>query len=53
MSKIIADAPFPHITKTPPEVETKYPPRAAACTTRLAPHPTGFMLNGGACSGRV
>ena len=47
MSKIIADALFPHITKTPAEFETKYPPRAAACTTRFAPSPTGFMHIGG------
>jgi len=47
MSKIIADALFPHITKTPAEFETQYPPRAAACTTRFAPSPTGFMHIGG------
>ena len=37
---------FPHITKTPADYETIYPPRdlpKGAMVTRIAPSPTGFM----------
>ena len=50
MSKRIADAIFPHITKTYADYEALYPPRtggAANATTRFAPSPTGFMHIGG------
>lgn len=50
MSKQIADAIFPHITKTYADYEALYPPRsgpAADAATRFAPSPTGFMHIGG------
>ena len=50
MSKRIADAIFPNITKTYADYEALYPPRtggAANATTRFAPSPTGFMHIGG------
>lgn len=50
MSKRIADALFPNITKTYADYEAMYPPRpgaSAEATTRFAPSPTGFMHIGG------
>lgn len=42
----LAELLFPHITKTPEDYETIYPPRTlpeGARVTRLAPSPTGFI----------
>ena len=42
----LAELLFPHITKTPEDYETIYPPRqlpAGAKVTRLGPSPTGFI----------
>lgn len=42
----LAELLFPHITKTPEDYETIYPPRQlpeGAMVTRLAPSPTGFI----------
>ncbi len=50
MSKRIADALFPNITKTYEDYEKLYPCRpgaSAEATTRFAPSPTGFMHIGG------
>ena len=50
MSKLIADAIFPNITKTYEDYEAMYPPRsgtAAKVTTRFGPSPPGFMHIGG------
>ena len=47
MSKKIAEALFPHIQTDVAEMEGRYPPRKAACVTRFAPSPTGFMHIGG------
>ena len=48
MSKRVAEALFPHITKTPADWEKAFParPEGTACT-RFAPSPTGFMHIGG------
>ena len=46
MSKAVAQALFPHITKTPADWEAAFPARAQGAT-RFAPSPTGFMHIGG------
>ncbi len=46
----LAELLFPHITKTPADIETEFPPRAlpeGAKVTRFAPSPTGFVHFGG------
>ncbi len=46
----VADLLFPHITKTPSEIDAAFPPRAlpeGAKVTRFAPSPTGFVHFGG------
>ena len=48
MSKRVAEALFPHITKTYQDYEALYPARAEGTVcTRFAPSPTGFMHIGG------
>lgn len=45
-NQILANAMFPHITKTPDDYEVLYPPRAlpeGARVTRIAPSPTGYL----------
>ncbi|MBE6778476.1 MAG: glutamate--tRNA ligase [Ruminococcaceae bacterium] len=42
----LAQAMFPHITKTPEDYEAQYPPRSlpdGARVTRIAPSPTGYL----------
>ena len=46
----LAELLFPHVTKTPAELEAEFPPRAlpeGAKVTRFAPSPTGFVHFGG------
>ncbi len=46
----LADLLFPHVTRTPSEVEADFPPRQlpeGAKVTRFAPSPTGFVHFGG------
>ena len=46
----LADLLFPHITKTPADIEAEFPPRTlseGAKVTRFAPSPTGFVHFGG------
>ncbi len=46
----LAELLFPHVTKTPAEVEAEFPPRdlpEGAKVTRFAPSPTGFVHFGG------
>ncbi len=46
----LADLLFPHVTKTPEDMEAAYPARnlpAGAKVTRFAPSPTGFVHFGG------
>ena len=48
--KLLADLLFPHVTKTPEEIEALYPARQlpeGAKVTRFAPSPTGFVHFGG------
>ena len=48
--KLLADLLFPHVTKTPEEIEAMYPARKlpeGAKVTRFAPSPTGFVHFGG------
>ena len=48
--KLLADLLFPHVTRTPEEVEALYPARQlpeGAKVTRFAPSPTGFVHFGG------
>ena len=48
--KLLADLLFPHVTKTPEEIEALYPARKlpeGAKVTRFAPSPTGFVHFGG------
>ena len=45
---------FPHVTKTPEELEAQYPPRnlpEGAVVTRMAPSPTGFVHLGNLVQG--
>lgn len=47
---LLAELLFPSITKTPADIEAKYPPRnlpEGAKVTRFAPSPTGFVHFGG------
>ncbi|MBR5514989.1 MAG: glutamate--tRNA ligase [Clostridia bacterium] len=44
--KALSELLFPHITKTPEEIESQFPPRnlpEGAKVTRFAPSPTGFV----------
>ena len=46
----LAELLFPHITKTPADIEAQFPPRSlpeGAKVTRFAPSPTGFVHFGG------
>ena len=46
----LAELLFPHVTKTPEDMEAEYPPRnlpEGAKVTRFAPSPTGFVHFGG------
>ncbi len=46
----LADLLFPHVTKTPADIEAEFPPRElpeGAKVTRFAPSPTGFVHFGG------
>ena len=46
----LAELLFPHITKTPADIEAEFPPRSlpeGAKVTRFAPSPTGFVHFGG------
>ena len=48
--KLLAELLFPHVSKTPEEVEAEYPARQlpeGAKVTRFAPSPTGFVHFGG------
>ena len=48
--ELLAELLFPHIDKTPAEMEQAYPPRTlpeGAKVTRFAPSPTGFVHFGG------
>lgn len=48
--KYLAELLFPDVTKSPEEIEAKYPPRSlpeGAKVTRYAPSPTGFTHLGG------
>ena len=48
--KLLAELLFPHVTKTPEEIEALYPARQlpeGAKVTRFAPSPTGFVHFGG------
>ena len=46
----LADLLFPHVNRTPAELEQQYPPRTLSPEqkiTRFAPSPTGFVHFGG------
>ena len=49
-TKQLAELLFPHVTKTPEDMEAKFPPRdlpEGAKVTRFGPSPTGFVHFGG------
>lgn len=49
-NELLAELLFPHVTKTPADIEAEYPPRnlpEGAKVTRFAPSPTGFVHFGG------
>ncbi len=53
-TKLLADLLFPHVTRTPAEVDAEFPPRNApegAVISRMAPSPTGFVHLGNLVQG--
>ncbi len=54
--QVLADLLFPHVTKTPEEVEAMFPRRElkeGAVVTRMAPSPTGFVHLGNLVQGMI
>ena len=53
-TKTLAELLFPHVTKTPADIEAEFPPRElkeGAVVSRMAPSPTGFVHLGNLVQG--